>query len=125
MENLTISALEQILSWPTASAVAVLSLIALIYVANKLLSSKDAMIKYRDGVIKDKDNTIEILRWKISDDRDKMFDFISKVSIHMEKMSDLNERHNSEAEKYREKILTAIDRVKDEFISLPCKSKWQ
>lgn len=125
MENLTITALEQILTWPTASAVAVLSMIALIYVAKSALSSKDAMIKFKDTVIGGKDKTISILRSSIKEDGDKMFEFISKVSIHMEKMSSLYDRHDSEAQKYREKILGAIEKLKDEFISQPCKSKWR
>ena len=114
MENITSTALDQILLWWPVWAVLVLSLIALIYVTKTLLSSKDKMIE-------DKDKTIEILRSQNVEDKEKMFEFIYKVSSSLEKVIESSERIEKVQEKYREKVVTEIEWFKNQFISLPCR----
>jgi len=80
-------------------------MIALISVSYKLLSSKDRFLAYKDKVIAEQAETIKILRKERKDDTETMFDFITKLSIHLEKLSSLYERHDTGAHQSREKIL--------------------
>ena len=114
-ETAGISALEELLLWWPVGAVLVLSLIALIWMTKNLLSSKDKMIE-------DKNATISILRTQSTTDKEKMFEFIYKVSSSLEKVLESMKSMENNQEKYRNKTSNDIELLKDKFISLPCKT---
>lgn len=117
MDATALKALESLIgTWPVGVAF-VLVLSALIWVTKSLLSSKD-----RELI--EKNNTIDILRKAFDSDREKMFWFITTLSLSLEKHTAFLEKHDAEAIRHRERILTEIDNFKRDFSSLPCKLKW-
>jgi len=117
MENIADTALQDILWWWPIGSVLVLSLIALIWLTKTLLSSKDKMID-------DKNITIWILRTQNTKDKDKMFEFIYKVSSSLEKIIESMQNMENNQDKYRDKMNNEMESLKEKFISLPCKT-WE
>ena len=118
METATLQALESVIwSWPIGVAF-VLVLSALVRMTKTLLSTSD-----REKA-EDKE-TIAILRKNIESDREKLFWFITSLSVTLEKLSSLLEKHDVEAIRHRDKVLSELDMFKRDFNSLPCKFKWQ
>ena len=105
MENLTNNVLEQLLGSGPLGPVLVLSMIALIWMTKNLLSSKDKEISSRD-------KTIEILRGKAEEKDTKIFEFIMKLSVTMEKWTDLFDKHDQGAQRYRERMTQEVENFK-------------
>jgi len=62
------------------------------------------------------------LRTQNTTDKEKMFEFIYKVSSSLEKILESIQVVENNQEKYRNKMSNDIELLKDKFISLPCKT---
>lgn len=98
-------------TWPIGG-VLVLSLMGLIWMTKTLLSSKDKEIKSRDNIIEAKEQQIKELIKSNSEKDKKFFEFLTSLSITLEKNTDLFDRHDQGAQRYRERMTSEVENFK-------------
>ena len=102
----------KILEYWLWGAVLIVCLMGLIWMTKNLLSSKDKEVASKDKQILEYRKTIDILRSKSDEKDNKLFDFIMKISISMEKWTDLFDKHDQGAQRYREKMIIEVENFK-------------